>query len=411
VTDGMTRVPVLPRRVAAGVSVFAVARTGYAIAGGILLVCFAGIIVIFDRMHLLGDIAAPLVALGVMMVALVAVIIRANRVTLVAYILVGGLADYFFLYTVLNHHTWLLPAAMVIVTRPATAIILVGTPGSRPLPAVAWGIAGFVAGTVATIAVDWQLGIPIQLGTGPGITLANYCAVYLGLSIVQRSQRRRVPDFLQMRSETRRMEATRTTEHRTVALMHDTVLNDLALIINGPDLLDSRMRDRMSQDVATLANTNLLDAEESKAIVDPSDGSLRNQMTQLISDFQWRGLSVEFTGDTGTVAHMTQGAVAAAVGALRACLENVLAHSGADAAEIVVSASDSYVTWTVNDAGKGFDLALVPKDRLGLKSSVFGRVESEGGTVKVWTSPGEGASVLFTLPLLPQEETVVGADD
>lgn len=410
-SDGIGHVPVLPRRIAAGVSVFAVARTGYAIAGGILVVCFAGIIVLFDRLHLLAGIALPLVALVVMMVVLVVVIIRANRVTLVAYIVVGGLADYFFLYSVLNHHTTLLPAALVIISRPATALILVGTAGSRPLPAVAWGIAGFVVGTVVTIAVYWQLGIPVQLGDGPGITLANYCAVYLGLSIVQRSQRRRVPDFLQMRRETRLREAMRTTEQRTVALMHDTVLNDLALIINGPDVLDSRMRDRMAQDVATLASTNLLDPEESKAIVDPSDGSLRNQMTLLISDFQWRGLNVEFTGDTGTVAHMTPGAVTAAVGALRACLENVLAHSGADAAEIVVSASDSYVTWTVSDAGSGFDLAKVPEDRLGLKSSVFGRVESEGGMVKVWTSPGRGTSVLFTLPLLPQSETLAGANE
>ncbi len=97
---------------------------------------------------------------------------------------------------------------------------------------------------------------------------------------------------------------------------------------------------------------------------------------------------------------MTQSAVTAAVGALRACLDNVLAHSGVDAAEIVVSTTDSFVTWTVSDAGSGFDLGAVPSDRLGLKSSVFGRVESEGGTVKVWTSPGSGTSVLFTLPLL-----------
>jgi hypothetical protein len=405
VSEGIARVPVLPRRVAAGVSVFAVTRTAHAIAGGVILVSIAGILVVFDRNHLLGSVALPLVALGVMLVALLVATLRTSRISLVAFILVGGLADYAFLYSVLNHHTGLLPAALVVVNRPATVIILVGTPGSRPLPAVAWGIAGFLVGVAATVAVDLQLGIPIQLGNGPAITLANYCAVFLGLSIVQRTQRRRVPDFLQMRHETRRIEAERTTEQRTVALMHDTVLNDLALIINGPDVLDARMRVRMTVDIGTLANTNLLDPEESKVIVDPSDGSLRNQMTQLISDFQWRGLNVEFTGDTGTVAHMTQDAVTAAVGALRACLENVLSHSGVDAAEIVVSATESYITWTVSDAGTGFDLSDVPADRLGLKSSVFGRVESEGGTVKVWTAPGQGTSVLFTLPLLAGGDT------
>ena len=200
------------------------------------------------------------------------------------------------------------------------------------------------------------------------------------------------------------MEALRSTEQRTVALMHDTVLNDLALIINGPDVLDSRITDRMRADVATLESSDLLSDADAMTVVDPSDGSLRNQMTQLVSDFQWRGLSVEFTGDTGTVAHMTPSAVTAAVGALRACLENVIRHSGVDSAEIVVSATNSFVTWTVSDAGHGFELGAVPADRLGLRSSVIGRVESEGGTVKVWTSPGHGTSVLFTLPLLPASE-------
>jgi hypothetical protein len=393
---------VLPRKVAAGVSVFAVARSGHAIAGGILLVCVPGMIVLFNRLGLGSDLVEPLIALGVMLAALVTVTLWPNAMTLAGYVVVGGLADYVFIYGSLHHHTQLLPAALVLINRPATALIIVGTSGPRPLPAVAWGIAGFAAGCAATVVADLQVGVPIQIGNGPGIVLANYCAVYLGLSVIQRSQRRRVPDFMQMRSETRRMEAARTTEQRTVALVHDTVLNDLALIINGPDVLDSRTTDRMRDDVSTLANTNLLDPGDAKLVVDPSDWSLRNQMTQIVSDFQWRGLNVEFTGDTGTVAHMTHDAVTAAVGALRACLENVLAHSGVDAAEIVVSATDSFITWTVSDAGQGFDLGVVPADRLGLRSSVFRRVESAGGTVKVWTSPGHGTSVLFTLPALPQ---------
>lgn len=210
-----------------------------------------------------------------------------------------------------------------------------------------------------------------------------------------------MPDFLQLRYEARRMEAVRSTEQHAVALLHDTVLNDLALVINGPEVLDERITSRLREDIATLANTSVLEIEKRKAAVDASDGSLRNRMTMLVSDFQWRGLTVEFTGDTGAVAHMTPEAITAAVGAMQACLENVLRHSGTTSAEIVVSSTWTSVTWTVTDAGTGFDLAAVPEDRLGLRSSVFGRVESEGGMVKVWTSPGNGTSVLFTLPLLP----------
>jgi len=402
VSDGVARVPVLPRTVAAGVSVFAVTRSGHAIAGLALLVCVPGVLVILLRFHYTDDLVLPLVALAIMIAALALAAFRTSILTLALYLAVGSLANYLFVHSVLQNHHALLPTALVLINRPASILVLVGTAGKRPLPAILWGIGGFVLGIAGTGLADIQLGITPAFGNGPAITLANYCAIFLGLSIVQRAQRRRVPDFLQLRGETRRIEAARTTEQRTVALLHDTVLNDLALVINGPDELDARTVKRMRDDVATLAGAHLLKAETRKTAVAASDGSLRNQMTQMVSDFQWRGLSVEFTGDTGTVARMTEAAVTAAVGALGACLENVLAHSGAASAEIIVSSTDEFVTWTVNDAGSGFDPSAVSPDRLGLRSSVFRRVESAGGTVKVWSAPGSGTSVLFTLPLLPE---------
>jgi hypothetical protein len=400
VSDGVARVPVLPRLVAAGVSVFAVVRSGHAIAAIVLVVCIPGTIVTLVRFSYGGQVVVPVLALVAMLALLTLAAFRTTPLTLAAYLVLGSVANFFFVYGVLAHHPGLLPTALVLVNRPETALVLIGTSGRRPLPAIAWGIGGFLAGAVATGIADLQLGYSLQFGNGPALTLANYCAVYLGLSIVQRTQQRRVPDFVKLRGETRRIEAERTTEQHAVALLHDTVLNDLALVINGPDVLDSRMIERMRADVATLASASILPPEDAHTLVAESDGSLRNQMTQLISDFQWRGLSVEFTGDTGTVAHMTPEAVTAAVGALRASLENVLAHSGVESAEIIVSSTNEFVTWTVNDAGAGFDPRAVAADRLGLRSSVYRRVQSAGGRVKVWSAPGNGTSVLFTLPLL-----------
>jgi signal transduction histidine kinase len=393
------------------VSVFAVTRGVHAIAGIVLLVCIPGIVIIMIKFHFSNDLVQPLLALALMLGALALAAFRTSVLTLAIFLAVGAVGNYLFVHAVLANHLELLPTALVIINRPQSILSLVGTPGRRPLPAVLWGIGGFLLGVAGTGLADVQLGIAPTFGNGPAITLANYCAVFLGLSIVQRTQRRRVPDFLQLRGETRRIEAARTSEQRTVALLHDTVLNDLALVVNGPDELDARTVQRMRNDVATLAAAHLLQPEATKTVVAASDGSLRNQMTQMVSDFQWRGLSVEFTGDTGRVARMTEEAVAAAVGALGACLENVLAHSGATAAEIVVSATDEFVTWTVNDAGRGFDPATVSPDRLGLRSSVFRRVESAGGTVKVWSAPGNGTSVLFTLPLLPAAESSGPADE
>ena len=403
--------PVLPRNVAASVSVFAVARCGWVIAAIVLLVCVPGVIVVFDRHHYSADLAEPLVGLGIMMLGLAVAGLHPRVVTLLLYIVVGGLGDYLFVYGMVAGHPLLLPAALVLINRPETALVLVGTSGQRPLPAVAWGLGGFAAGGAATAIAYLQLGIPIQLGNGPGITLANYCAVYLCLSVIQRSQRQQVPDFLQLRSATRRIEAERTADQRAVALLHDTVLNDLALIINGPDTLDERMTTRLLRDVETLGDTAALGVGQSDLVLDAGDAAMRNHVMSIVSDLQWRGLTVQVTGDTGAVYRMTEEVARAAAGALGASLENVLRHSGTDSAEIIVSTTDEAITWTVNDAGHGFDPASIGPDRLGLWSSVYQRVESVGGVVKVWSAPGSGTSVLFTVPLLPRPEDAGVRDD
>jgi signal transduction histidine kinase len=370
-----------------------------------ILLSMTGVTEIFVRDRSAGALPLPLIVLAVMMAAIGLIAYRTSTVTLAIYLLIGAVCIYLFLYSVLAGHPYLLPAALVLLNRPALALVLVGTAGARPLVAIAWGAAGFLVGAASTALVEFQLGIPVQFGYGPALALANYTAAYLGLSFIQRAQRRRVPDFLQLRRETRRIEAARTKEHRAVALLHDTVLTDLALLINGPGILDTRAKERILRDVATLATSEVLEPDRAAELVESSDAALRNQMMSIVSDFQWRGLTVEATGDTGTVMRMTPDAIAAAGGALRASLENILAHSGVDSAEIIVSATDSSLTWTVSDAGRGFDTASVASDRLGFRSSIVQRVESAGGTVRVWSSPGRGTTVLFTLPLLPSPDS------
>lgn len=400
-SPSVARIPVLPRKVAAGVSVFAVARGGWAIAGVTLLVTTVGICDLFIRLGYAADLLAPVGALVVMLASILVLAFFPSWWTLGAFLVIGGLCEYVFLHGVMDKHAALLPAALVLVNRPAAALVLGGTIGTRPLPAIFVGAGGFLVAEGITLLVSVQLDTPLYFGNGPLITLANYCAAYIGLALIQRAQRGRVPDFLRLRQESRRIDHVLTREQREVALLHDTVLNDLALVVNGPDVLDDRMRDQMREDVATLNRHATLAGIEPAEYIDAGDASLRNQLLLMVSDFQWRGLGVEVTGDTGRVARMTPEAVDAAVGALRACLENVLRHSGVRSAEIAISATDELVTWTVTDAGNGFDPKAVGADRLGLKVSVAGRVEAVGGRVKIFSSPGSGTSVLLSLPLLP----------
>jgi signal transduction histidine kinase len=384
--------------------VAAVARGGWAIAAVCLVIALIGVPELYLRQDFATLPLVAILALISMLAALVALAIHPSLVTIILYLVVGTAGVYLYLHGVLDGHPSLLPVALVLINRPETALVLVGTAGSRPLPAVFWGIGGFLAGAVVTTIVCMQLGIPVQLGNAPALALANYCAAFLGLSLIQRAQRTRVPDYIQLRDQARQIEVARGIENRSVAVLHDTVLNDLALIINGPEKLDSRMTARMLDDVKTMSDSNLLANVPTTEVLDAGDAALRNQVMAIVSDFQWRGLNVEVTGDTGAEFRMAPEVVEAAAGALRASLENILAHSGAESAEIIVSLSSTAATWTVNDSGEGFDPSAIGADRLGLRSSVFGRVESVGGKVKVWSAPGSGTSVLFSLPIVLGEQ-------
>jgi hypothetical protein len=118
-----------------------------------------------------------------------------------------------------------------------------------------------------------------------------------------------------------------------------------------------------------------------------------------------RGLTVVRTGDPVPVAQLDDQAAAALGQAVTACLTNVEQHSGVSEVEVAIDASDTDLVVLVIDAGAGFTPADVPNDRLGIKSSVRGRIEAAHGTVAVWSSPGQGTSVILRLPLVATPKT------
>jgi signal transduction histidine kinase len=73
-------------------------------------------------------------------------------------------------------------------------------------------------------------------------------------------------------------------------------------------------------------------------------------------------------------------------------------HAGVDAADVVVMRESGLVSVLVVDAGRGFDVSAVDRDRLGLADSVRGRLAEVAGDAVLWSVPGEGTSVLLSVP-------------
>jgi signal transduction histidine kinase/phage shock protein PspC (stress-responsive transcriptional regulator) len=86
-------------------------------------------------------------------------------------------------------------------------------------------------------------------------------------------------------------------------------------------------------------------------------------------------------------------ALSAMLQAAREAMVNAAKHAHTDAISVYAEVEATKVTVFVRDRGRGFDLAEVPADRLGVKESIVGRMERYGGQAFVRTSPGSGTEV------------------
>jgi signal transduction histidine kinase len=117
------------------------------------------------------------------------------------------------------------------------------------------------------------------------------------------------------------------------------------------------------------------------------------------------GVSVAVPADPVLVDPVVAGELGAALGAV---LDNVHRHAGEGARAWVLLEGDPHgVELTVRDDGVGADraelLAASSRGRMGVSSSIRGRVEDLGGSATWDTRPGAGCTVRITVPRRPQE--------
>ena len=136
-------------------------------------------------------------------------------------------------------------------------------------------------------------------------------------------------------------------------------------------------------------------AVRSTSAVDrPLEGALLLEVNALN-----RSGSIEGTLDVeGDVSTLTTSQKIALYRVVQEALSNARKHSEATTASVRLRATPSFVSVTVCDDGRGFDVdSARAKGRLGL-SGVVERVRLLGGDVEIRSVPGQGAEVRATLP-------------
>lgn len=399
------RIRALPRETAAAIITAAVSAVGCAVAVATIVLAIPVLVETLVLRDRAADLPLPLLLLGVILGGILAVVLRPRRWVSLTYLAVASLATVGYQVSLLGGDPGLIESSPYLVNRPALALVLVGIPATRPLVGVAWTLLGLVASIVTGIVAATIVDQPFVPGYGPLMVFLLATVSYLTLGAVQARIRQRVPNFEELESETQALAHGEDLARRTTAAVHDTLLNDLAVVMNAPDKLAPHVRQRLLSDLETLRSADWISATATAEVPGEDEAELRNNLVRLSTEFQWTGLSLHITGDPEANYRLSSPVARALLGAVRAALDNVVRHSGATTAEVEIMSSPGTVTIMVTDQGEGFDPADIPTDRLGLRGSLVERMAAVGGSAKVWSAPGEGTSVVITAPTRDAEES------
>ncbi|MGM7775591.1 sensor histidine kinase [Arthrobacter sp. KNU-44] len=124
----------------------------------------------------------------------------------------------------------------------------------------------------------------------------------------------------------------------------------------------------------------------------PEPGELAVRLRRIAEIRARDGFSVEIHGTTGALAAPVQAALLAAVDE---CILNADRHAGAGHVDVLLSRISGQVSVVVSDSGCGFDPSTLPTDRLGVKESVLARMRDAGGRARVFSTPGQGTTILL----------------
>jgi signal transduction histidine kinase len=183
-----------------------------------------------------------------------------------------------------------------------------------------------------------------------------------------------------------RRERIRSEERAEMAAqLHDSVLQTLALIQRTPDreqavaLARGQERELRAWLYGRAGKTDLVSAA-------------LDQMADRVEQLHHVPVETVVVGDT-----RMDDRIRAVVDACGEATMNAAKHSGARQIAVFVEIEPDRVTAYVKDDGRGFDRAEVPGDRRGITDSIEGRMQRNGGSASIVSTPGEGTDVQLEL--------------
>jgi signal transduction histidine kinase len=185
-----------------------------------------------------------------------------------------------------------------------------------------------------------------------------------------------------------RRERIRSQERAELAAhVHDSVLHTLTLIQRSAH--DPREVQRLARSQERELRSWLY---APRADPDQTLAAAVQKIAGEVEDDHGVPIEVVCVGDCPLTA-----ALGTMLQAAREAMVNAAKYAEAPSVSVYAEVSGDDVAIYVRDRGKGFDLDAIPDDRMGVRGSIIGRMERNGGKATVRTAHGEGTEVRLEL--------------
>lgn len=256
---------------------------------------------------------------------------------------------------------------------------------------------------VIFLPVTWFFIRQSEAGGNQGVWLAlqeaatsfMFSATFVALVIGLRYEASKVDAANQKAAEAAvelaRVDAIERERGRVDALVHDSVLTTLLVAANA----HNPEQRQAATELATAAIAKLNDARNLQQAV-PETISVSSLFSALEQAASRAACDLEVHIEGATDAEVPSEVAAAVSEATIQSVTNSVQHAGTvSKRELFLRGSARGFKVVIKDNGRGFRPSRIPKNRLGVRLSVIGRVESVGGRVFFDTKPGEGTSVIL----------------
>jgi signal transduction histidine kinase len=253
-------------------------------------------------------------------------------------------------------------------------------------------IAAFVVGAHHADSPD--RGVPSTF------TLVLQLAISAGLVAILRAAGRQAQDAARRHHDAAREQESarlrRDAERTELTLLHNGPLTTLTLVAQGGLSAQTvaAVRTQAGVDLAVLAADRAADRAPGVSPDTIESVQLADLLDRTAAILRHR-VDVRLT----TTPCLVPAAVAQAVaGATAEALENVARHAGTGAARVRLEADDKRVTVTITDTGRGFNPAVVPANRFGLRESITGQLQRVSGRASIVSRRGQGTTITLEWP-------------